>query len=101
MTAYKLAVQETRPRSLFPRTGQVQAIQLLYKKTKTKTNKQTSKQKPALPTESCPTTWPEARARSQQLFPGFPSNSFQHPNTPNLPHSYNDFGMSQEIEPTN
>ena len=31
MTDFKLAVQETRPRSLFPRAGQIQANQLLAK----------------------------------------------------------------------
>jgi hypothetical protein len=31
MTGFKLAVQETRPRSLFRRTGQVQADHLLEK----------------------------------------------------------------------
>jgi hypothetical protein len=33
MIGYKLAVQETRPKFLFLRTGQVQASQLLKKKT--------------------------------------------------------------------
>ena len=32
-TGFKLAVQETRPRSLFPRIGQIQASQFLEKKT--------------------------------------------------------------------
>jgi hypothetical protein len=53
MTAFKLAVQETRPKSLFPRTGQVQVS-------------------PGL--RGYPATWPEARTMGQQLCPYFPSN---------------------------
>ena len=50
VTGFKLAVKETRPKSLFPRTGQFQAS-------------------PGL--RSCPATWPEARTMGQQQFPDF------------------------------
>jgi hypothetical protein len=53
MTGFKLAAWETRPTSLFPRPGQVQAS-------------------PGL--RSCPDTWPEARTMGQQQFPEVPSN---------------------------
>jgi len=58
MTGFKLAVQETRPKSLFPRMGQVQAS-------------------PGL--RSCPSTWPETRTMGQEQFPDFLNNSFQSP----------------------
>lgn len=60
MTGFTLALKETRPKSLFSRTGQVQASSDL---------------------RSCPATWPEARTMGQQQFPDFLSyflsNSFQ------------------------
>jgi hypothetical protein len=60
MTGFKLAVKETRPKTLFPRTEQVQA-------------------RPGL--RSCLAIWPEARTMGQQQFPDFLSyflsNSFQ------------------------
>jgi len=52
MTGLKLAVKETRPKSLLPRTGQFQAS-------------------PGF--RSCPTTCPEARTMGQQQFPDCPS----------------------------
>jgi hypothetical protein len=62
MTGFKLAVKETIPKSLFPRTGQFQANSGL---------------------RSCPATWPEAKTMGQQWFPNllgyFLSNSFQFP----------------------
>ena len=53
MTGFKLAVQETRPKFLFPRTGQIQTSPVF---------------------RSCPATWPEARKMGQQQFPDFPQN---------------------------
>jgi hypothetical protein len=85
-----LAVQETRPKSLFPRTGQVQVSQLLKtkktttttktktttttknkNKNKTKQNKQTKKN-PGLrqPVRNCRAIRPEARTMGQQQFLG-------------------------------
>lgn len=47
MRGFKLAVQETRLKSLFPRTGQVQA-------------------------SPSPAIWPEAKTMGQQQFPDLP-----------------------------
>jgi hypothetical protein len=60
MIGLKLAVKETRSKSLSQRTGQFQASSGL---------------------RSCPATWPEAKTIGQQQFPDFLSyffnNSFQ------------------------
>jgi hypothetical protein len=80
MTNFKLTFQETKPKFLLPRTGQVLASQLTEKqkqKNKQKNHKKpkTKKQKTknivcGQPVKSCPTTWPEAKAVTQQQFPG-------------------------------
>ena len=82
MTGFKLAVKETRPKSLFLRTGQFQAS-------------------PGLRSGS--TTWSEARTMGQQQFPDFLSyflsNIFQtSPASFQPPHPGN--GMSIEMDPT-
>jgi hypothetical protein len=82
MIGFKLAVKETRPKSLFPRTGHVQA-------------------NPGL--RSCPATWPEARTMGQQQLPDLLSYylSKQFPASPasfQSPHPDN--GTSVEMDPT-
>jgi hypothetical protein len=72
MTGFKLAVQETRPKSLFPRTEQVQA-------------------------SPDPATWPETRTMGQPQFLDFLSSSFQ---LPGHPRPWNGSEMSLEIKPT-
>ena len=61
---FKLAVQETRPKFLFPRTWQVN-----YRKSLRLW--QPIKSRPTI--RSCLVTWPEASAVSQQQFPDFPT----------------------------
>jgi hypothetical protein len=82
MTGFKLAVKETRPKSLFLRTGQFQTS-------------------PGL--RNCPATWPEERTMSQQQFPDFLSyflsNSLQISPTSFQPlHPGNK--MSTDMDPT-
>jgi hypothetical protein len=77
MRGFKLAVQETRLKSLFPRTGQVQA-------------------------SPSPAIWPEAKTMGQQQFPDFLSNDFQTSSStvPGGAHPSNGSGISPEMEPT-
>jgi len=65
-----------RPKSLYPRTGRVQASSGL---------------------RSCPATWPEARTVGQLQFPDFPSNSFQTSLVSFQPPPLSN-GMSLEVE---
>jgi hypothetical protein len=80
MISFNVAVKETRPKSFFPRTGQLQAT-------------------PGF--RSCPATWPEARTMGQQQFPDFLSyflsNSFQ---TSPASFYYPSNRMSIEMNPT-
>jgi hypothetical protein len=81
MPGFKWAVTETRPKFLFPRTGQVHAVQA---------------------SEAAPATWPEARTMGQRQCPDFLSyflsNSFQtSPASFQPPHPSN--GMSVEMVP--
>jgi hypothetical protein len=77
MTGFKLAVKETRPKFLFPRTQQFQA-------------------RPGL--TGCPATWLEARTMGQQQFPD-PQKQVSSPHTPVMEYPN---GMSVEsIDPKN
>ena len=87
MTGFKLAVQETRPKSLIPRTRQVQASQLLKKTQASGSQSETVQQSE--------TDLPSEASLPSDLRQGpWVSNSFQSPGPSNGP------GMALEIEPT-
>jgi hypothetical protein len=103
---FKLAVQETRPKSLFPRTGQVQSSPGKSGTEKPKTNKQTkpykTKTKPQVSGSQSETALPSEAALPPGLQEGqWVSSSFQTSpaivSSPPLP--TNGPGMSLELEP--